>query len=129
VTEPLTDEQVRAILARADTPGSSYTAVQATLHALGTALLAARAKNSELNRRCQAAEKAARQTIEQAKRAGGSFGRALANYAARLYSRERDDARADAVRAAMHATGLPHELALRIDGYRLQLEQQGEQRA
>jgi hypothetical protein len=90
-------------------------------------LASAREKIGELNRRCQAAESAAKQTIEQARRAGGSFGRMLANYAARLYERERDEARADAVRAAMYGTGLPPELALRIDEYRLQLEQQGEQ--
>ena len=90
------------------------------------ALDALRTKNTELNRRCQAAESVAKQTIERARRAGGSFGRSLANYAARLYERERDEARAVAVRAAMYATGLPPELALVIDEWRLQ---QGEQTA
>ena len=35
---------------------------------------------------------------------------------------ERDTARADAVRAAMYSSGLPADLALRIDSYRLELE-------
>jgi len=36
--------------------------------------------NRRLNRRCQHAESAARQTLEQQRRAGPSFGRALANW-------------------------------------------------
>lgn len=40
-----------------------------------------------------------------------------------LYERERDEARAAAVRAAMFAQGLPADLALLIDRWRLEQEQ------
>lgn len=46
-----------------------------------------RGKNSELNRRCQRAESVANENVEACKRAGQSFGRGLANYAALDYMR------------------------------------------
>lgn len=108
----LTDEKVRAMIERAqprafDDKGLGGPVVRAVhlekhtteqvmnryIVALGEELLRARTKISELNRRCQAAEKAAGDTLEKARRSDGSFGRSLANYAARLYERERDEAR------------------------------------
>jgi hypothetical protein len=45
----------------------------------------ARRTNAKLNRRCQSAESGLAEHIEKAERAGGSFGRTLANAAAVLY--------------------------------------------
>ena len=44
-------------------------------------------KNTELNRRAQKAESAARETVEENRRKGQSFGRGLANWAATDYER------------------------------------------
>lgn len=62
------------------------------------ALAEARATNARLNRRCQQAEKAARENIDACKRAGMSFGRSLANYAALLYREDLERAQATIAR-------------------------------
>lgn len=59
----------------------------------------ARATNAQLNRRAQAAEAVADQNVEACKRAGASFGRGLANYAA-----ARNEERALAAEAALADT-------------------------
>lgn len=76
--------------------------------AVEAALAQARATNARLNRRCQQAEKAARENIDACQRAGMSFGRSLANYGAMLYLEdlERAQASIDRLRA----------LTLRPDG-------------
>lgn len=63
-----------------------------------SALLEARATNARLNRRCQQAEKAARDNIDACKRAGMSFGRSLARYAALLYREDLERAQATIAR-------------------------------
>ncbi|KDE14230.1 hypothetical protein [Rhodococcus aetherivorans] len=63
-----------------------------------SALFEARATNTRLNRRCQLAEKAARENIDACKRAGMSFGRSLANYAALLYREDLERAQATIAR-------------------------------
>lgn len=50
-----------------------------------TEIVRLRAKNTELNRRSQKAEAAARDTYVEAQRHGVSFGRILANYMARIW--------------------------------------------
>lgn len=52
-----------------------------------------RETNQRLNRRCQLAESALAEKIEKAKRSGGSFGRSMANAAAAMFERQRDEAR------------------------------------
>ena len=49
-----------------------------------------RATNARLNLRCQKAESAARENVEACRRAGVSFGRGLANWAATDYRRKLD---------------------------------------
>ncbi|CCW14632.1 hypothetical protein EBESD8_52020 [Rhodococcus aetherivorans] len=66
--------------------------------AVEAALAQARATNARLNRRCQQAEKAARENIDACKRAGMSFGRSLANYGAMLYLEDLERAQATIAR-------------------------------
>ena len=66
--------------------------------AVEAALAQARATNARLNRRCQQAEKAARENIEACQRAGMSFGRSLANYGALLYLEDLERAQATLTR-------------------------------
>ncbi|MGW4581844.1 hypothetical protein ACWELP_24440 [Rhodococcus aetherivorans] len=66
--------------------------------AVESALTQARATNARLNRRCQQAEKAARENIDACQRAGMSFGRSLANYGAMLYLEDLERAQATIVR-------------------------------
>ncbi|UQB71261.1 hypothetical protein KI427_16720 [Rhodococcus ruber] len=66
--------------------------------AVEAALTQARATNARLNRRCQQAEKAARENIDACQRAGVSFGRSLANYGAMLYLEDLERARATIAR-------------------------------
>ena len=65
--------------------------LRATIDQLRAELATARETISRLNRRCQSAESGLRDTIEVARRAGPSFGRTLANAAATMYERERQE--------------------------------------
>lgn len=68
---------------------------RAIYESMRTEVLRLRETNARLNRRCQAAESAARDTLERARRSDGSIGRTLANWAASQYRRELDEARAE----------------------------------
>lgn len=96
----LTPEQLaegrRLIAAANGLPGYGY--VRNSLSALIAAaeeLDALRGKINELHRRCQGAESAVRENVEACKAAGVSFGRSLANAAARMYQAERDALKAE----------------------------------
>ena len=102
--ESLEVDLERAHLARAEAQNRASDLGKAAdgwaSHAENTesALLEARATNALLNRRCQQAEKAARDNIDACKRAGMSFGRSLANYAALLYHEDLERAQATIAR-------------------------------
>lgn len=61
-----------------------------TMPLLLDALEQSRATNQRLNLRCQEAESVARENVEACRRAGTSFGRGLANWAATDYRRKLD---------------------------------------
>lgn len=63
--------------------------------ALRQALRDAREKAKAMNRRCQALESGMAQKVEDAKRQGGSLGRAFANAAATMYEARAEKAEAE----------------------------------
>ncbi len=76
----------RVLLGRGGCPHRMAEIVE-YLNALPDLIARAQNKNTELNRRAQKAESAARQTVEENRRKGQSFGRGLANWAASDYER------------------------------------------
>jgi ribosomal protein L19E len=86
--------------------------LRAESHALLAERDALRAKNKELNRRCQAYEAALRKTIDEHKRAGVSFGRMLARGAATMYMHKAEELRA--LLREVHEGVLTADLARRI---------------
>lgn len=82
--------------AQAILPFAEYcTKLRADVERLEKERDAARATITELNRRCQAAESAARQTADDCRRKGVSFGRGLANWAWADERRKQEALRAD----------------------------------
>jgi hypothetical protein len=73
-------------------PDNETEALRQRVSELEGELEQSRETNRRLNRRCQVAERAANEKLMV--RVGPNLGRALANYAAYLYERERDEARA-----------------------------------
>ena len=69
--------------------------IRAYIEPMERELAVARATIARLNRRCQAAESAARQNVEDCRRAGVPLGRVLAAFSCRRLEEERDDARAE----------------------------------
>ena len=95
-------EQAKVHGAALETILNALPGLLSDLEAAENALAEARETNSRLNRRCQLAESAANEKIQHYSNAG-SLGRALANYAAAMYKRERDEARLDALRLSYEA--------------------------
>jgi hypothetical protein len=88
----------------------------------------ARATNRDLNRRCQQAEAAARENVEACRRSGVSLGRGLGHFAAAMFERERDEARAalaERDRQLAEARGLLHEAVEAADLLLAEVEGQG----
>ncbi len=73
-------EKIRDAEAQLERAG--YMGMDMEIAKLEHELLEARKKNTDLNRRAQKAESAARETVEENRRKGQSFGRGLANWAA-----------------------------------------------
>jgi hypothetical protein len=71
-----------------------------------------RALNSSLNRRCQQAEAAARHNVEECRRQGVPLGRYLANWAARDYMRQLEEARTEVAEAERRGAAREREACI-----------------